>query len=60
MELVRAILAAFIAIAVAMSPAIGEPVMPPSADQMAMADQADMPCCPCCNTLEQSKPTTWS
>ena len=60
MVLVRTILAALIAVSVAMSPATGEAVMSPSPDQVAMADQADMPCCPCCNsnTQDQSKPTT--
>jgi hypothetical protein len=59
MVLVRTILAAFIAVSVAMSLAIGEAVMSPSPDQVAMADQADMPCCRCCNsnTQNQSNPT---
>ena len=56
MTLVRTILAALIAVAVAMSPTIGEAFMSPSPDQVVIADHADMPCCPCCNSNTQDQP----
>ena len=55
MALVRTILAALIAISVALSPAIGEGVMLPSPGEV--TNQADMPCCQCCDTQDHSKPT---
>jgi hypothetical protein len=58
MALIRTILAALIAISVAVLPATGEAIALPSGDQLAMADQADMPCCPCCNTQADLKLTT--
>lgn len=57
MALIRTILAALIAVSVALSPAIGEAAMSPSASQVVMADQSDMPCCPCCDTQDHSKST---
>ena len=58
MAMVRTILAALIAISVALSPAIGEASMSPSSGQMVTADQADMSCCPCCNTHDHSQSIT--
>ena len=58
MALFRTILAALIAVSVALSPAIAEVIMLPSPVQVAMADQADMPCCPCCDTQDHFKSTT--
>ncbi len=52
MPLIRTILAALIAISVAVLPATGEAIALPAAGQAVMADQADMPCCPCCNTRD--------
>lgn len=53
----RTILAALIAFSVAFLPATGEAVASPLADQAVMVDQSDMPCCPCCNTLDDFKLT---
>lgn len=52
MALIRTILAALIAISVAVLPATGEAIALPSGDHLAMANQADMPCCPCCNNSQ--------
>jgi hypothetical protein len=54
---IRAMLAALIAISVAISPAIAEAVVPPSPSsaEVMMVDQADMPCCPCCNAQDDFK-----
>jgi hypothetical protein len=57
MLLFRSIIAALIAVSVAMSPAIGEPVMLPPADAVMTSDQADMPCCPCCDQQDNFKTT---
>lgn len=57
MALVRTILAALIAISLAVLPATGQAIVAPSADQTTMVDQADMPCCPCCNTQADLKLT---
>jgi hypothetical protein len=46
MAFARTILAALIAISVAMVPATGGAVISAKPVEMAMADQADMPCCP--------------
>jgi hypothetical protein len=48
--LIRRILVAVIAVSVAVLPAASEAIVSPSPVEMTMADQADMPCCPCCNT----------
>ena len=55
---IRTIVAALIAFSVAMLPATGEAIVSPSATQAVMADQSDMPCCPCCNTQHDVKLTT--
>src|SRR6202043_2332222 len=57
MVVIRTILAVLIAISVVILPAAGEPIVstPPAA--VAMADQADMPCCPCCDTQDHLKAT---
>jgi hypothetical protein len=47
---IRALLTALIAISVAALPAIAEAIVLTSPDQVTMADQAEMPCCPSCNT----------
>lgn len=57
MALIRTILAAFIAISIAILPATGAVIALSSADQTAMADQADMPCCPCCDSQADLKLT---
>jgi hypothetical protein len=54
---IRTIVAALIAISVALLPAAGEAIVSPSTSQVAMADQSDMPCCPCCNTQDDIKLT---
>jgi hypothetical protein len=46
----RAFLSVLIAISVAALPAIAEVIVLPSPDQVTMADQAEMPCCPSCDT----------
>jgi hypothetical protein len=58
MAIIRTILAALLAISVALSPAIGEAVISPSSGEAITADQADMSCCPCCNTQDHSQSTT--
>lgn len=58
MTLVRSILAALIAISLVVLPAAGQAVVAPSADQTTMIDQADMPCCHCCDTQADLKLTT--
>lgn len=58
MALIRTILVALIAISIAVLPATGQAIASPSADQTMMVDQADMPCCPCCNTRADLKLTT--
>jgi hypothetical protein len=58
MILIRTIVAALVAISVAMLPATGEAIVSQSASQAVMADQSDMPCCPCCNTQGDVK-LTW-
>jgi hypothetical protein len=55
MPLIRSVIAALIAVSVAISPAIGETVMLPSATEAMTSDQADMPCCPCCDTQDNFK-----
>jgi hypothetical protein len=66
MGLIRTIMAALIAISAALSPAIGETALSPAIGETAMspapvevmtADQADMSCCPCCNTQDNFKST---
>ncbi len=58
MALVRPILAALIVVSVALSPAIAEVIISPSPVQVVMADQADMPYCPCCDTQDHFRSTT--
>jgi hypothetical protein len=59
MLLVRSVVAALVAFSVAMSvitsPVIGETVMLPSAAEVATSDQADMPCCQCCDKQDNFK-----
>lgn len=57
MALLRTIMAALIAISVAVLPATGEAFISPSSAEVTMTDQADMPCCPCCKTQDESKVT---
>jgi len=57
MFLIRKILVAVIAMSVALLPATGEAIVSPSPAEVTMADQADMPCCPCCNTQGDFKAT---
>src|SRR4029077_18445865 len=59
MVVIRAILAALITISVVVSPAIQEAVVSPSPSppEVMMADQTDMPCCPCCDTQDDLKST---
>jgi hypothetical protein len=55
MALIRTIFAALIAVSVALSPAIGETVMLPSAVEVMTSGQTDMPCCPCCDKQDNFK-----
>ena len=55
--LIRKILIAVIAISVAVLPATAEAIVSPSPVEVTMADQADMPCCPCCDTQGDVKAT---
>ena len=57
MIVIRTILTAVISISIAALPAIGEPIVSASAAKVTMADHADMPCCPCCNTQDNIKST---
>jgi hypothetical protein len=57
MVLIRSVVAALIAVSVAEAPAIGEPVMLPAAAEAMTSDQADMPCCQCCDTQDNFKST---
>ena len=57
MVLIRRILVAVIAISVAVLPATREAIVTPSPADVTMADQADMLCCPCCNTQGDFKAT---
>ena len=52
---VRTVLAALIAISVAMVPATGGATISTKSVEMSMPDNADMPCCPCCNDQDSSK-----
>jgi len=55
--LIRRILVTVIAVSVAVLPAASEAIVSPSLMEMTMVDQADMPCCPCCNTQGDFKAT---
>ena len=57
MALIRRVLVAMIALSVAVLPATGEAFISPSSAEATMTDQADMPCCPCCKTQDESKVT---
>lgn len=57
MALIRRILVAMIAISVAVLPATGEATVSPSPAELTVTDHADMPCCPCCKTQDESKAT---
>ena len=57
MVLIRRFLVAVIAMSVAVLPATGEAIVSPSPAEVTMADQADMPCCPCCNAQGDFKTT---
>jgi len=54
--LIRKILIAVIVISVAVLPATADAIVAPSPAET-MANQADMPCCPCCNTQGDFKVT---
>jgi hypothetical protein len=56
-DLLRRFLVAVIAISVVALPAATDAVVSPSLVELTMADQADMPCCPCCNTQGDFKAT---
>lgn len=53
----RTIVAALIAISVALLPAAGMVILLAPPDQAVMIDQADMPCCPCCDTQNDHEST---
>lgn len=53
----RTLLTVLIAISVAALPAIAEVIVLPSPDQVTMADQAEMPCCPGSDTQADFKAT---
>ena len=57
MGLIRRILVAVIAVSVAVLSASSETIVSPSPVEMTMIDQADMPCCPYCNTQGDFKAT---
>ena len=57
MIVIRTILTAVISISIAALPAIGEPIVSASAAKVVMADHADMPYFPCCNTQDNIKST---
>ena len=57
MFLIRRILVAVIAMSVAVLPATAEAIVSPSPAKITMADQANMPCCPSCNTQGDLKAT---
>jgi hypothetical protein len=57
MAVIRRILVAVIAILVVVLPITGEAIVSASAAKVMMADDADMPCCPCCDTQANSKST---
>jgi hypothetical protein len=53
----RRILVVVIAMSVAVLPGTAEAIAPPSPAEARMVDQADMPCCPSCNTQGDFKAT---
>jgi hypothetical protein len=55
MFLIRRILFAVIAMSVAVLPATGEAIVSPSPAEVTMANQADMPCCSCCDSQDDFK-----
>jgi hypothetical protein len=55
--LIRRILVAMVAISVAVLPATAEAIVSPLPAEVTMGDQADMPCCPSCNTQADFKST---
>jgi hypothetical protein len=55
MLIVRTALAALIAMSVAMVPAAVGAAVSIMPVEMSMPDNADMPCCPCCNDQDNSK-----
>lgn len=57
MALIRTILAALIAISVALPPAVGHVALAASPAAVTTIDQADMPCCPCCDKQDGFKST---
>src|SRR6516162_3946946 len=57
MAIIRTIFVALITISVAVLPASAEAIVSPSSVNATMADQADTPCCPCCNTQGDFKAT---
>ncbi len=57
MALSRTVLAVLIALSVAMLPATGEVMESPSPSELTMANQADMPSCPRCNTQDDFNAT---
>ena len=57
MVLIRRVVVAVIAISVAVLPATAEAIVLPSPAEVTIADQADMPCCTCCNTQGDLKAT---
>ena len=46
----RALLSVLVAISVAVLPATAEAIVLSSVDQVTMAEQTEMPCCPSCDT----------
>jgi hypothetical protein len=55
--LIRRIFVAVIVMSIAALPAAGEAIVPPSPAAVTMADQADMPCCPTCDSQGDIKAT---
>jgi hypothetical protein len=57
MTLIRTTITVLIAVAIALLPVSGNAIALPSDAEATMADHADMPCCPDCNTQGDFKAT---
>ena len=57
MGLIRRIFVVVITMSIATIPAAAEALVSPSPAEVTMADQADVPCCTCCNTQGDLKAT---
>ena len=57
MGLIRRIFVVVITMSIATIPAAAEALVSPSPAEVTMVDQADMPCCTCCDTQSDLKAT---